>query len=143
MRFMILSRADKNIETAAPDPALFEAMNAYMEEMHKAGVLLAAEGLQPLAKGAMVKFRGGKPTVTDGPFAEAKELIAGFSIIQVKSKEEAIEWVKRSPAFGIASETEIEIRQLFDADDFAEHLSPESRAREDAMRAEMAARGMK
>src|SRR3954452_24883765 len=99
MRFMILRKADKKTETGLlPDEKLLAEMGNYNEEMVKAGVMLAGEGLQPSSKGARVKFSGGKPTVIDGPFSETKELIAGFSIIEVKSKEEAIEWVKRWPA---------------------------------------------
>jgi hypothetical protein len=113
-------------EGILPDPALFEAMGKYNEEMVKAGVLLAAEGLQPTSKGARIRVEDGKTTVTDGPFTESKELIAGFSLIQVKSKEEAIAWIKRAPYGG---DTTIELRQLYEPADFAaldptgEHLA--------------------
>ncbi|MGH7564328.1 MAG: YciI family protein [Gemmatimonadota bacterium] len=128
MRFMILIKADKTSEAGVlPDEKLFAEMGKYNGELVKAGVLLAAEGLHPSSKGARVKFSGAKRTVVDGPFTEAKELIAGFWLIQVKSKEEAIEWVKRVPA----QEAEIEIRQLFEASDF-----PEA-AREEELREEM------
>src|SRR2546428_1627270 len=115
MRFMILVKADKTTEAGVlPDKTLLTEMGKYNEELVKAGVLLAAEGLHPSSKGARVKFSGGKRTVVDGPFAEAKELIAGFWLIQVKSKEEAIEWVKRCPN-PLGGEAEIEIRQVFEA----------------------------
>jgi hypothetical protein len=118
MRFMILVKADKDSEAGIlPDEKLLADMGKYNEELVKAGVLLAAEGLQASSKGARVKFSGTKRTVVDGPFAETKELIAGFWLIQVKSKEEAIEWVKRVPIY---TETEIEIRQVFEAEDFGE-----------------------
>src|SRR2546425_10787842 len=118
MRFMILVKATKNSEAGVlPDEKLLTAMGKYNEELAKAGVLLAAEGLQPSSKGARVKFSGTKRTVIDGPFTEAKELIAGFWLIQVKSKQEATEWVKRCPN-PFEGESEIEIRQVFEADDF-------------------------
>jgi hypothetical protein len=141
MRFMIIRRADKNTEAGvAPDAKLLEAMGAFHEEMHKAGILLGGEGLQPTSKGSLVKFSGGKPRITDGPFAEAKELIAGFSMIQVKSKEEALAWVERWPAIGTESEVELELRQIFEAEDFGAELTPEARAREEQMRVEVAER---
>jgi hypothetical protein len=140
MRFMIIRRADKNTEAGVlPDAKLLEAMGAFHEEMSKAGILLAGEGLHPTSKGALVKFSGGKPRVTDGPFAEAKELIAGFSMIRVKSKEEALAWVKRWPAIGTESEVELEIRQVFEAEDFGAEFTPEAREREEKMRVEAAA----
>jgi hypothetical protein len=108
-------------------------MGRYNEELVKAGVLLAGEGLHPSSKGARIKFTDGRPTVIDGPFAEAKELIAGFWLIDVKSKEEAIEWMKRVPCAD-GAETNIEIRQVFEAEDFADLLSPAQRAQEEAMR---------
>src|SRR5688572_7032539 len=122
MRFMVIVKADKNSEAGVlPDKKLLEDMGKYNEELAKAGVLLAGEGLQPSSKGARVRFSGDKRTVIDGPFAETKELIAGFWIIQVRSKEEAIEWVKRAPApHGEDQETEIEIRQLFEFEDFGQ-----------------------
>ena len=144
MRFMIIRRADKNTEGGVmPDPKLLEAMGAFHEEMAKAGVLLDGMGLHPTAKGALVKFSGGKPRITDGPFAEAKELIAGFSMIQVKSKEEALEWVKRWPAIGTESEVELEVRQVFEAEDFGAEFTPEAREREEQVRVQAAANSTK
>jgi hypothetical protein len=140
MRFMIIRRADKNTEGGvAPDAKLLEAMGAFHEEMAKAGVLLDGMGLHPTAKGALVKFAGGKPRVIDGPFAEAKELIAGFSLIQVKSREEALEWVKRWPAIGTESEVELELRQVFESEEFGPEFTAEAREREDKMRVQNAA----
>jgi hypothetical protein len=141
MRFMILLKADKTTEAGVlPDEKLLTEMGKYNEELVKAGVLLAAEGLQPSSKGARVKFSGSKRTVIDGPFAESKELIAGFWLIQVKSKEEAIEWVKRCPN-PLGAEAEIEIRQVFEAGDFGQAFTPELREAEERMRADVAARG--
>jgi hypothetical protein len=137
MKFMILVKADKNSEAGVlPDEKLLTEMGKYNEELAKAGVMLAAEGLHPTSKGARVKFSGGKRTVTNGPFPESKDLVAGFWIWQVKSKEEAIEWVKRAP-FGEGAE--IEIRQVFDAADFGEAFTPELREAEERMSAQMAA----
>src|SRR5947209_2835698 len=120
MRFMILLKADRNTEAGAlPSQELLAAMGKYNEELAKAGVLLAGEGLQPSAKGARVKFAGEKRTVTDGPFTGTKELIAGFWLFQVRSKEEAIEWVKRCPNPMPGTESVIEIRQVYELDDFA------------------------
>ena len=125
MRFMIIGRATKESEAGAPpSPEAIAAMQEYNEELVKAGVLLAAEGLSPSSKGARVKFSGDKVTVTDGPFAETKELIAGFTIIQVKSREEAIEWVKRAPRIFPNGEAEVEIRKLMDIADFGEGFTP-------------------
>jgi hypothetical protein len=139
MRFMVIRRADKDTEAGVlPNEALLSDMMKYNEELIKAGVMLAGEGLQPTAKGARVKFSGGKPTVTDGPFTEAKELIAGFSMLQVKSKEEAIEWVKRWPASDANGEVEIEIRQVYEADDFGPAATPEIRKQEERLREESA-----
>src|SRR2546428_14108442 len=116
MRFMVLVKADKNSEAGVmPSQQLLTAMGKYNEELAKAGVLLAAEGLHPSSKGARVRFSGGKRTVIDGPFTEAKELIAGFWLWQVKSKEEAIEWLKRAPF----EDTEVEIRQVYETEEFA------------------------
>jgi hypothetical protein len=141
MRFMILRMADKNTEAGAvPNKALFAAMGQYMDEMAKAGVLLAGDGLQPSAKGARVKFSGGRPTVIDGPFTEAKELIAGFAMIDVQSKEEAIEWVRRWPAQDADGAVELEIRQVYEAADFGEEFTPEMREHEERMRAALAAK---
>jgi len=138
MRFMAIVKANKDSEAGVmPSKELLAAMGKFNEEMVKAGVLLAAEGLQASSKGARVKFSGSKRTVVDGPFAETKELIAGFWLLQVKSKEEAIEWIKRSPA-PFEGEPEIEIRQVFEASDFpAEIFPPEDAAREQSMRDEL------
>ena len=139
MRFMILVKADKNSEAGLlPDEALLTAMGNYNEELMKAGVLLAGEGLHPTSKGARVRFSGAKRTVIDGPFSETKELIAGFWLLQVKSKEEAIEWVKRSPNPFPGTESEIEIRQLFEASDFGAEFTPEARAQEERQREQLA-----
>ena len=133
MRFMILVKADKNSEAGVlPDTKLLTEMGKYNEELVKAGVLLAGEGLHPSSKGARVKFSGGQRTVIDGPFAETKELIAGFWLWQIKSKEEAIEWLKRAPF----DETEVEIRQVFEAEDFGPALTPELREQEERLRAQ-------
>ena len=138
MRFMILLKADTNTEAGVlPDEKLLTDMGKYNEELVRAGVLLAGEGLQPSSKGARVRFSGTKRTVTDGPFTEAKELIAGFWLIQVKSKEEAIEWVKRCPN-PTGTEAEIEIRQVFEASDFGSEFTPELREQEERLRAQLA-----
>ena len=140
MRFIILLKADKNTEAGVlPDGKLLTEMGKYNEELLKAGVLLAAEGLQPSSKGARVEFSGGMRTVTDGPFPETKNLIAGFWLFQVKPKDEAIEWVKRCPN-PTGTEAEIEIRQVFDADDFGPALTPELREAEESLRAQVAGR---
>ena len=137
MRFMILLKADKNTEAGVlPDEKLLTDMGEYNEELVKAGVLLAGEGLQPSSKGARVKFSGGRTTVTDGPFAETKELVAGFWLWQVKSKEEAIEWAKRCPNPMPDTESEIEIRQVFEAEDFGAEFTPELRKQEERVRAQ-------
>jgi hypothetical protein len=136
MRFMVLVKADKNSEAGAlPDEKILAAMGKYNEELVKAGVLLAAEGLQPSSKGARVKFSGEKRTVTDGPFTETKELIAGFWLWQVQSKEEAIEWLKRAPFDG---GTEVEIRQVFEASDFGPEFTPKLKEQEERMRSHIA-----
>src|SRR5579864_7460219 len=123
MRFMMIVRANQDSESGKmPSEELLSAMGKYNEELMKAGVLLDLSGLQPSSKGARVKFAGGKRTVIDGPFAETKELIAGYWIIQVKSKEEAIEWVKRCPN-PMHGESEIEIRQVFEPDDFGPQMT--------------------
>ncbi|HEY9514255.1 MAG TPA: YciI family protein [Gemmatimonadaceae bacterium] len=138
MRFMILIKADKNTEAGVlPSKELLTEMGKYNEELAKAGVLLAGEGLHPSSKGARVKFSGKKRTVIDGPFSETKELIAGFWLIQVKSKEEAIEWVKRCPN-PLEGEPEIEIRQVFEAEDFGPGFTPELREQEERVRSQMA-----
>ena len=140
MRFMILLKADKTTESGAlPDEKILTEMGKYNEELVKAGVMLAGEGLQPSSKGARVRFSGAKRIVTDGPFAEAKELIAGFWLWEVKSKEEAIEWVKRCPN-PMPGESEIEIRQVFEAEDFGAALTPELREKEERLRVQAAAR---
>jgi hypothetical protein len=135
MRFMILVKANKDSEAAVlPSEELLAEMGKYNEELAKAGVLLAAEGLQPSSKGARVRFSGAKRTVIDGPFTETKELLAGFWLIQVKSLEEAIEWVKRSPNPFPGEESEIEIRQVFEAEDFGPEFTPELREQERRVR---------
>src|SRR5216117_572009 len=140
MRFMMIVKANKDSEAGVlPSRELIEAMGKFNEEMVKAGVLLAAEGLQASSKGARVKFSGGKRTVIDGPFTESKELIVGYWLIEAKSKEEAIKWAMRSPnPHGENGEAEIEIRQLFEAADFpAEIFPPEEAAKEQALRDEL------
>jgi len=140
MRFMVMVKATKDSEAGVlPTQKLLADMGKFNEELVKAGVLLAGEGLQPSSKGARVKFSGAKRTVIDGPFAETKELVAGFWLWQVKSKEEAIEWVKRCPN-PHPGESEIEIRQVFEAEDFGTEFTPELRGQEERMRAEVAAR---
>ena len=125
MRFMVMGMATKESEAGGPPkPEAVAAMQKYNEELVKAGILLAAEGLSPTSKGARVKFSGDKRTVIDGPFAETKEVVAGFSILQVKSLEEAIEWVKRAPNVSPNGESEIEIRKLMDVEDFGEAFTP-------------------
>jgi hypothetical protein len=140
MRFMIVVKADKNSEAGImPSKELLAEMGKYNEELARAGVLLAGEGLHPTSKGARVKFSGAQRTVIDGPFAETKELIAGFWLWQVKSKEEAIEWVKRCP-MPHNTETEIEIRQVFEAEDFGPEFTPELREQEERIRRQVAAK---
>ena len=136
MRFMIIVKANQDSEAGIlPSEELLTEMGKFNEELAKAGVLLAAEGLHPSAKGARVKFSGNKPLVIDGPFIETKELIAGFWLWQVKSKEEAIEWVKRCP---MGDGAEIEIRQVFEAEDFGPEFTPELRAQEERIREQLA-----
>ena len=138
MRFIILVKANKSSEAGdPPDEKLLTEMGKFNEELVQAGVMLAGEGLQPSSKGARVKFSESKRTVIDGPFAETKELIAGFWLWQVKSKEEAIEWVKRCPNPFPGTESEIEIRQLFEAEDFGAEFTPELREQEEHLRAQM------
>ncbi|MGH7663670.1 MAG: YciI family protein [Gemmatimonadaceae bacterium] len=140
MRFMVLVKADANSEAGEmPSEELLTAMGKYNEELVKAGVMLAGEGLHPSSKGARVRFSGKKRTVIDGPFTEAKELIAGFWLWQVKSKEEAIEWVKRCPN-PMPGESELEIRQVFEADDFGAEFTPELRAQEERLREQLDAK---
>ena len=125
MRFMVIGMATTETEAGTvPPPEAFAAMQKYNEDLVKAGVLLAAEGLAPTSKGARVKFSGDKRSVIDGPFAEAKEVIAGFTIIQAKSLEEAIEWVKRAPNLSPTVESQVEIRKLMDLEDFGEDFTP-------------------
>ena len=141
MRVMVLVKADKNTEAGVmPSEELLTAMGKYNEELVKAGIMLAGEGLHPSAKGARVKFSGAKRTVVDGPFAEAKELVAGFWLWQVRSMDEAIEWAKRCPN-PTGAESELEIRQVFEADDFGAEFTPELRAQEERLRAEIAHKG--
>lgn len=125
MRFMIIGKATKESEAGTlPSAEAFAAMQEYNEALVKSGILLAAEGLAPSAKGARVKFSGDKRTVVDGPFTETKELIAGFTIIQVKSLDEAIEWVKRAPNLSPDGEAEVEIRKIMDMEDFGDTFTP-------------------
>jgi hypothetical protein len=138
MRFMIMIKATKDSEAGVmPGEQLLTEMGRFNEELVRAGVMLAGEGLQPSSKGARVKFSGDKRTVIDGPFAETKELIAGYWLWQVKSKEEAIEWVKRCPN-PMPGESEIEIRQVFEAEDFGAEFTPELREQEERLRAQVA-----
>ena len=144
MRFMILVKANKDSEAGVlPSEELLTEMGKFNEELVKAGVLLAGEGLHPSSKGARVRFSGSNRTVIDGPFAETKELIAGFWLFEVKSKEEAIEWVKRAPNPMPGTESEIEIRQVFEADDFGDVLTPELREAEERLRAQSAQQNAK
>jgi hypothetical protein len=138
MRFMVIMYPGKDAEAGVlPDEKILTAMGKFNEELVKAGVLLAGEGLHPSSKGARVRWSGGKPTVSDGPFTEAKEIVGGFWLMQVKSKEEVIEWVKRCPVLGPEM---IEIRQVFEADDFGPALTPELREAEARLRNETSAR---
>ena len=140
MKFMIMVKATKDSEAGVmPSEKLLAEMGKFNEELVKAGVMLAGEGLHPSSKGARVKFRGDQRSVTDGPFAETKELIAGFWLFQCKSKQEAIEWVKRCPN-PMPTDSEIEIRQIFEAEDFGAEFTPELRKQEERLRAEMAGR---
>jgi hypothetical protein len=133
---MVIVKASRDSEAGKlPSQELLAAMGKYNEELVKAGIMLAGEGLQPSSKGARVRFSGERRIVTDGPFAETKELIAGFWLWQVKSKEEAIEWVKRCPNPMPGTEAEIEIRQVFEAEDFGAELTPELREQEERLRA--------
>ena len=140
MRFMILVKANEDTEAGVlPSETLLTEMNEYNEALVKAGVMRAGEGLHPSSKGARVKFSGAKRTVIEGPFAETKELVAGFWLWEVASMEEAIEWVKRCPN-PTGAESEIEIRQIFEADDFGPALTPEVREAEERMRAQLSAK---
>jgi hypothetical protein len=139
MRVMVMIKANEDSEAGVlPSEELLAAMGKFNEELAQAGVMLAGEGLHPSSKGARVKFSGAQRTVVDGPFAETKELIAGFWLWQVKSMDEAIEWVKRCPN-PLDGESVIEIRQVFEADDFGEAFTPELRAQEERVRAQAAA----
>ena len=138
MRFMVMVKANEDSEAGVmPSEQLLTEMGKFNEELVKAGIMLAGEGLHPSSKGVRVKFSGSQRTVTDGPFAETKELIAGFWLWQVKSKEEAIEWLKRAPFDG---GTEIELRPVFEADDFGAEFTPELREQEERLRAQVAAK---
>jgi hypothetical protein len=138
MRFMVLVKANKDSEAGVmPSQELLTEMGKFNEELVKAGVMLAGEGLQPSSKGARVKFSGNKRTVTDGPFAETKELVAGYWLWQVRSKEEAIEWLKRAP---FRDGELVEIRQVFEAEDFGPEFTPELREQEERLRQKIAAK---
>jgi hypothetical protein len=138
MRFMVIVKATKQSEAAAaPDEKVLTAMGNYNEELVKAGIMLEGEGLHPSSKGVRVKFSGNKRTVVDGPFSETKELVAGYWLWQVKSKEEAIEWLKRCPNPN-GEEFEIELRQVFETDEFGPELTPEAREQEERLRVEAA-----
>ena len=138
MRFMVIVKANKHSEAGVlPDQKILAEMGKYNDELVKAGVMLAGEGLQASSKGARVRFEGpSKRTVIDGPFTETKELIAGFWLWQVKSKEEALEWLKRAPF----QEGEVELRQVFETEDFGDSMTPEMRAQEERLRAQVAAK---
>ncbi len=137
MRFMVIVKANKDSEAGVmPTKEILTEMGKFNEELAKAGVLLEAEGLHPSSKGVRVRFAGKKPIVTDGPFAETKELVAGFWMWQVKSKEEAIDWLKRAPF----QDTEVEIRQVFEAEDFGAEFTPELRAQEERLKARVGAK---
>ena len=135
MRFMVIVKANKDSEAGVmPDRKLLEAMGKYNEELAKAGVMLAGEGLHPSSRGKRVRFSGNQRTVLDGPFAETKELIAGYWLFQAKSLDEAVDWVKRAPFDG---GSEVEIRQVFEAEDFGEEFTPELRQQEERLRAKI------
>ena len=137
MRFMVIVKANKDSEAGVmPTKEMLTEMGKFNEELAKAGVMLAGEGLHPSSKGVRVRFAGKKPIVTDGPFAETKELVAGFWMWQVKSKEEAIDWLKRAPF----QDTEVEIRQVFEAEDFGAEFTPELRDQEERLKARVGAK---
>jgi hypothetical protein len=137
MRFMVMVPGDKNSEAGIlPDQKIFAAMGKFNDEMVKSGVLLAAEGLHPTSQGAKIRYAGSKTTVRDGPFTESKELIAGFWLIQVKSKQEAIDWMKRAPFGG---GVEIEIRQVYELDELGPGMTPELKARQERQQQQIAA----
>jgi hypothetical protein len=138
---MIIRKADAETEAGVmPTEQLVADMLAYNGELVKAGVMLGGDGLQPSSKGARIKFSGGQPTVIDGPFAEAKELVAGYTLIDVRSREEAIEWVKRWPVSDGHGEVELELRQVYEADDFGDEFTPALREQEERLRARMSER---
>lgn len=140
MRFMVLVKATEDSEAGImPSEEMLAAMGEYNEQLVKAGIMLAGEGLHPSSKGARVRFSGTDRSVIDGPFSETKELVAGYWLIDVKSKEEAIEWVKRCPN-PMPGESEIEIRQVFEATDFGEAFTPELREKEEALRRQIESR---
>jgi len=141
MRVMVIVKATKNSEAGLmPSEELFAAMGKYNEELVKAGIMLAGDGLQPSSKGKRIHFSGSKRTVIDGPFSETKELVAGFWLWQVKSMEEAVEWARRCPNPMPGEEGELEIRPLYEADDFGKEFTPELRAQEERLRAELESR---
>jgi hypothetical protein len=141
MRFAVLVKATKESESGVmPDEKLIADMGRFNEELVNAGIMLAGEGLHPSSKGARVRFSGAKRTVIDGPFTETKELVAGFWLWQVKSLDEAIEWVKRCPNPFSGVDSEIEIRQIFEAEDFGAEFTPELREQEERLRAQIAAK---
>ena len=141
MRFMVMVRATESSEAGKmPSEKLLTAMGNFNEEMCRAGVMLAGEGLHPSSAGARVRFRGDRRDVVDGPFPEIRELIAGFWLLQVRSLDEAIEWVKRAPNPFEGSDSEIEIRRVYDAEDFGAEFTPEARAQEERLRAGLASR---
>ena len=140
MKFMVIVKATKESEAGVlPDPRLLAEMGRFNEELVRAGIMLAGEGLQPSSKGARVRFFGESRTVTDGPFAESKELVAGFWLWQVRSKEEAIEWVKRCPN-PMPGESEIEIRQVYEMEDFSSIMTDEVRVQQERLRTELGKR---
>lgn len=141
MRFMVIIKATKDSEAGTlPSQELIEAMGKYNEELISAGIMLAGDGLQPSIKGARVRFSGDERTVTEGPFAETEQLVSGFWLWQVESKEEAIEWVKRCPHPMPGSDAEIEIREIYEAEDFGDAFTPELREQEERMRQALASR---
>jgi hypothetical protein len=142
MRFVLFRKADPETEAGIFPPnvdELFAAMMKYNQEMIDAGVMVGGDGLMPSSRGAKIKFSGGRPTVIDGPFAEAKELVAGYTLIQVASRDEAIEWARKWPVLDGNGEVEIELRQIYEADDFGDALAPEIREQEERLRARMEA----
>jgi hypothetical protein len=141
MRFLVMVKATPNSESGVmPEPEMFEAMGRYNEELVKAGIMKAGEGLHPSSKGARVHFSGAKRTVIDGPFAETKELVAGFWLWECKSLQEAIEWVKKCPNPMPGEDSDIEIRRIYEAEDFGAAFTPEEREREERLRGQIAGR---